>query len=248
MLHCSQARRVQNLRIAVLLNPRHPEFTARLEANPALLCSMHVHWMESISDSQQLAIASDCMRAALGDTAQGEAIDAAAQHLLQLHKAAGRHVSVTPQHFKTLASQTESVLLAQQAAISAQLEFLQVRTASLGHLLVLVKHCRFLQRRDSIKHRAFTSRIAHQPHSYKHCRMHLTPHTVQHGLRYVRMCVLVEMPRLWCNTHRSTSAPRRPMDVVASSQRFAWQQFATRLLRCRAASSSLQRQKQRWTR
>lgn len=123
---------VQNLRIAVLLNPDHGDFQARIQANPALLCKTEVHWMAPLSDAQQRGIARAGLSAACenGPTAEQES-----QHLISclrsIHATAARHVSVTPQHFKTLVAQTASVLTDRKQALNAQIEFLKVHSACL---------------------------------------------------------------------------------------------------------------------
>lgn len=115
---------VQNLRVAVLLNPAHPDFTARLECNPALLCSTQVHWMEALSESQAAGVAQAGVSEACGDAAD---VAQLTQQLVAIHAAAGGHVAVTPQHFKALVTQTASVLAERRQSIAAQVDFLQVR-------------------------------------------------------------------------------------------------------------------------
>jgi hypothetical protein len=117
---------VQNLRVALVLDPDNPKFKSRIQSNPAILSRTNMHWMEALTQPQQSSLAQSALKGCFAqNTEEANQVDSLETWLCAIHAAAAHHVSVTPQHFKSLVSQTASVVVERKLAHAEQIDFLQ---------------------------------------------------------------------------------------------------------------------------
>jgi hypothetical protein len=128
---------VQNLRIAVLLNAKHPDFKAHLASSPALFSHTTVHWLDALTAAQQSGIVrTEAAPAFEASKDVKQQIAALVEALQAVHATAARRVDLTPQHFRALVRQTVAILVERRSALTEQIDFLQVSNNRVGLLYV----------------------------------------------------------------------------------------------------------------
>lgn len=123
--------RLQNLRVALCLNPDTPALAKRLEANPALLSGTTAIWLDGGGAEQQLAVAAAGMSDAAPALESGcaEDADSLTATLQGLHSAADQVSRTAPHHFAALLRQCLHIFAMKKAETLEQIDFLQVLLA-----------------------------------------------------------------------------------------------------------------------
>lgn len=119
---------LQNLHVALCLNPDTSGLSERLESNPAILSSTTAIWVDGAGVDQQRAVAEAGIAAAVSATDAASGLDMEElTHVLQgIHGAAEQRSTTSPHHFAALVRQCLHVFGIKQAEILEQIEFLKV--------------------------------------------------------------------------------------------------------------------------
>jgi hypothetical protein len=120
---------LQNLHVAVLLNPANPSFAMLLQRNPAIATSSLVFQLPALTTAQERAVTRHAAADAFAGEARADQQIAKLDATLQaIHNAAAEHVPTAPQHFRALIAQSVAILVDRRKSMTDKIAFLKVRS------------------------------------------------------------------------------------------------------------------------